>query len=208
MSDQGREPQDRQARESDPVRLGRELRRHNEERWARNRREMLLDLANLSDSDFGQFEHRWGRGRGYLPNTDDPSLEDFRDRLRKIWAGDREATGNAIHFWIRQATLNNRQSWLVAVGNWWWVQPNYRILPLCLAIAVSDLAPKMAVCANPECPQPYFLQGRKTQRFCDRRTCAAYGQREHKRKWWAAHRKEWRERHKGSKKQLKQGVRR
>src|ERR1700687_3352426 len=51
----------------------------------------------------------------------------------------------------------------------------------------------MAVCGNPECPSPYFLKARKTQRFCDRPACSAYGQREHKRKWWSEHGEEWKQ---------------
>jgi hypothetical protein len=73
---------------------------------------------------------------------------------------------------------------VLASGAFYWVAPNYSILPLSLAIGVSELRPKMAVCANPECPQPYFFKGRITQRYCDRPACVIYAQREHKKKWW------------------------
>jgi hypothetical protein len=73
------------------------------------------------------------------------------------------------------------------------VFPDYRNLPLSLAVAVSEVSPRMIICQNPECPNPYFLKGRSTQRFCERPACTLYGQREHKKKWWAEHGKQWKQ---------------
>jgi hypothetical protein len=42
------------------------------------------------------------------------------------------------------------------------------------------------VCANPECPAPYFLAIRKSQKYCNA-DCATPSQREFKRKWWVEH---------------------
>lgn len=168
--------------------------------WAQKRTETLLDLANLPNNCSERF---WKRFRlQYRQSDSDSPLLDYRDRLRKIWSGDHSAAGDALNFWVRQATLYNRQSWLLSSGEFYWVTPNHHILPLSLAIGVSELLPKMAVCANPECSQPYFLKGRKNQRFCDRPTCAAYGQRQHKKKWWSEHGDEWRERHERAHKSL------
>jgi hypothetical protein len=64
------------------------------------------------------------------------------------------------------------------------VLPNYFLLPLALALGITEAGAKTAVCANPECPAPYFLKRRRTQRFCDRPACLAYGQRQHKLDWW------------------------
>jgi hypothetical protein len=39
-------------------------------------------------------------------------------------------------------------------------------------------------CANPDCPAPYFLKHRKTQKFCDLGPCTEYAQRRYALKWW------------------------
>lgn len=53
------------------------------------------------------------------------------------------------------------------------------------------LAEKMRHCANPECPAPYFLAMRRSQKYCSE-TCALPAQREFKRAWWAEHGEQWR----------------
>jgi hypothetical protein len=50
------------------------------------------------------------------------------------------------------------------------------------------LAHKLAVCANPECPNPYFVRRRKTQIYCQAGPCVGQAQREQKRDWWARNR--------------------
>jgi len=59
-------------------------------------------------------------------------------------------------------------------------------------------------CPNSECPAPYFFAARHTQRYCSEK-CAQVGERETKRKWWAKHGADWRERTKraASKRQRK-----
>src|SRR5262249_9374572 len=56
-----------------------------------------------------------------------------------------------------------------------------------LVMVILGVLPKMTKCANPDCPSPYFLRHKKTQRFCDRPACLAYGQRIHKLNWWREH---------------------
>jgi len=45
------------------------------------------------------------------------------------------------------------------------------------------------VCANPDCPAPYFLAAKGMQRYCSD-GCSVVFQREWKRRWWAMHREE------------------
>jgi hypothetical protein len=45
------------------------------------------------------------------------------------------------------------------------------------------------VCANPDCPAPYFIAGRTTQQFCSEK-CSGVLQRAHKLRWWNEHGKE------------------
>jgi hypothetical protein len=47
------------------------------------------------------------------------------------------------------------------------------------------------VCGNPDCPAPYFIARKTTQRYCSEK-CAQVFQREWKRKWWAERGDTWR----------------
>jgi len=151
----------------------------------------LLDLANLPDSQWKGFNRRYRHY--YIPWPSENDLLNWRMWLRKAWEGDDRDVKFALAAWTKVATRDNSESWVFDPTPPYSVVPNYKILALSLAIGVSELLPKLAVCANPECPQPYFFKGRKTQRFCDRPACAAYGQREHKRNWWNEHGQEWKE---------------
>jgi len=159
---------------------------------AQHRTSMLLDLANLDDSLCARFYLRYARWYS-LPNEFEKLLK-YRSQLRQVWSG----TVNpmlALGTWVQEAQrVRNRSLFRLAMSDGrWGVVPDSTLLPLSLALGVSKLLPKVGVCANPDCPAPYFLKGRKTQRFCDRPTCAAYGQREHKKNWWKEHGKEWKE---------------
>jgi hypothetical protein len=151
----------------------------------------LLDLANLLDSQWERFHRRYRLV--YIPWPSDDDLLNWRRDLRQAWKGDDRDVRYALANWTGVVKTRNLESWVFNPTPPYSVVPNYKILALSLAIGVSELLPKLAVCANPECPQPYFFKGRKTQRFCDRPACAAYGQREHKRNWWNEHGQEWKE---------------
>lgn len=156
-------------------------------RWAAKRRtQMVMDLANLSDDDSVWFWRKWGRD--YVQTNWNRPLTEYRDELRAIWSIPLSNTLDwgtladvRLRSWLAEAHTHNRQTWVLRLAC---VYPDFRNLPLSLALALSELAPKMAKCENPECPCCYFLKGRKTQRFCDRPICIAYGQRKHKREWW------------------------
>lgn len=168
--------------------------------WRKKQRKTLLELANLSDLDLKRFMAQVG-SRYYWNRSLRSSVGEYRDDLRKIWSGDFETAQMAMQRWTDQA--NQEPAWFLSSGaehgkHYWSVLPNYAILPLALVIGVSELQSKMAICENPGCPNKYFLKERKTQRFCDVPACAAYGQREHKRKWWSEHGKEWKESRVGS----------
>jgi hypothetical protein len=165
------------------------------------RRETVLALANLQDGSHEIFSKQF---QGDYEAEDLKSftvpagfrIYQYRDSLRKIWEGDHQATANLVSDWVKQA--NKRAPYRTEVHTntreqTVFVLPNYSILPLSLALGVSNLWPKMAVCGNPKCPNRYFLKGRRTQRFCDRPACAAYGQREHKRIWWNKYGVEWKQ---------------
>jgi hypothetical protein len=56
---------------------------------------------------------------------------------------------------------------------------------------------RMRFCPNPECPAPYFLTRKRSQKYCSEK-CAGAGQRELKRAWWSEHGEAWRKAHKAS----------
>jgi len=168
-------------------------------RWARERAELLIDLASLQDDSFAQFWRRFPM-LDVSVTEDDSAILNRRNELRRVWSGDM-AVGEAVSFWANLTRVEHRQTWVVSAwaNGRYTVHPNTHIFCLSLAIGVGELSHKMAICANPDCPQKYFLKGRKTQRFCDRPPCAAYGQRQHKKNWWHAHRAEVRSGHRSSK---------
>ncbi len=47
------------------------------------------------------------------------------------------------------------------------------------------------VCANPDCPAPYFIAHKTAQRYCEE-ACAKVFQREWKRRWWNEKGTKWR----------------
>lgn len=55
----------------------------------------------------------------------------------------------------------------------------------------------MRHCPNPDCPAPYFIAMRRSQRYCSE-ACALPAQREFKRAWWAEHGSEWRKQRGGA----------
>lgn len=173
---------------------------------AKQRADVIVDLANLRDDADAEdwFWHRWRRE--YTRTKFNRPLNKYREELRGIWSvplshSPKYATPADVRlrFWLDEA--QRRQTWTLWKGC---VFPDYRNLPLSLAVAVGELTPRMTICQNPECPSRYFLKGRSTQRFCERPACILYGQREHKKKWWAEHGGQWKEeRRKNHRKKLR-----
>jgi hypothetical protein len=58
---------------------------------------------------------------------------------------------------------------------------------------------KAKVCANPDCPAPYFIAPRSNTKFCSA-ACVEEIRREAKRAWWESSGNEWREKRKKKKK--------
>ncbi len=52
-------------------------------------------------------------------------------------------------------------------------------------------SPFVKVCANPDCPAPYFIAHKTAQRYCEE-ACAKVFQREWKRRWWKEKGTKWR----------------
>ncbi|WP_263373918.1 hypothetical protein [Granulicella aggregans] len=59
---------------------------------------------------------------------------------------------------------------------------------ICLLFIRDHGAGKTGVCLNPECPAPYFIRRRRTQRICESGDCVSWFQRQHALKWWRENR--------------------
>lgn len=181
------------------VTLASQIKRLFDSLWRRGRdrrKDLLLELAILEDSQCRIFWDKWGR---YFDRERDETLLKWRDELRRIWRLDSKA-GDILDGWLTYtppgfASLLPRRRWIVLPGVG--LLPNPKNLPLVLALSVAELgSTKLALCSNPECPDRYFIRSKPKQRFCFLRDCAAVGQREHKLRWWREHGKQRRKKSK------------
>ena len=162
----------------------RQVRAATQRRYTKWRKDILLVLANLRDDGCAFF-----RRKLIWPNQplvkDDRAILEFRDHLRRLWRRDKNYEMVLGH-WVNICRIERQWTWTVPAwaDGTYSVEPNYTMVPLALAIGAGEWMPKMAVCGNPECPAPYFLKKRATQRFCERGPCVEYGQRQHALNWW------------------------
>ncbi len=56
---------------------------------------------------------------------------------------------------------------------------------------LDDLGERTKRCGNPDCPAPFFIAVRKSQRYCTE-SCAGVFQRQAKQAWWQHHGRDWR----------------
>jgi hypothetical protein len=112
-------------------------------------------------------------------DEDAANFTDAQDALRKAWAGDSGAI-NEIEWQVKYA-LEAQPS--VRAGCVELTTDNLWSL-ICVLFLLDRAAGKTAVCANPDCPAPYFLRRRKDQKFCERGPCSAYAQRLYALGWW------------------------
>jgi hypothetical protein len=76
----------------------------------------------------------------------------------------------------------------------------FRFQPMTIVLLQAiHMADRMRVCGNSECPAPYFVASRRSQKYCTE-VCAKPAQRAHKRAWWKEHGDEWRNRRTGRQK--------
>lgn len=141
--------------------------------------------------EWNYFRKEWGR---FLGDETDDDLTELRDELRWYWEHGPEALVYlATRLLVRPHAPGTNRLWKFKLrrGGVLTVPPLFD-LPRALAYAILDLAPRLGFCANPDCRSPYFLKGRRTQRFCDRPDCVRFGQRQYKKNWWEKRGKEWR----------------
>jgi hypothetical protein len=182
-----------------------EVRRWLESAEATWRKDLLVDLANLEDSDCERFwrSRLWLRSPGGIrreqpdyidllrQQADNAELLQIRNDLRAIW--DRRPDSNLIlNSWLEWRSASLRPFLpMIQMG---YVRPNPVHLRVQLVFGVCESATKLAHCQAEGCPSPYFLRYRdERQRFCDRPQCLEFGQRLHKKVWARKARKEKKE---------------
>ena len=148
--------------------------------------------------------------------NNDEELLQYRDELRLLWAGPVEKHGDfqarvivptkrtvkivkgeqhnpivrpreeaILDAWLRRMPTNQLVfKWQPRFKG---IRPNPRNLGVVLAFACVEHADYLRYCRNPECDMPFFIADKKDQKYCSD-SCAAYGRKEAKRRWWKENR--------------------
>jgi hypothetical protein len=168
----------------------------------------IQDVVNLRDDGVARLERSWGKpfaNKESLAGTETllgcpPSYEAltkksfgarsaeailrFRDVLRRGWEGDAkpiETIGKLAQA-AGQVVPGEKGTIEFEVEGY---------MGLVAIFFMRDAAAKrLGRCANPECDSPFFVRGRRTQRFCDSFECMAYSHRISANKYWDRRRAE------------------
>jgi len=159
-------------------------------------------LANMGDDQAASqaFAARWGglwtEKQAAAVAATGQELEaiyrTLRELLQKAWRGDKDAivqlegmtaVNFRWHYTGKRAELVPEDLWTAIV----------------LLFLRDHAAGRTAICVNPDCPAPYFIRKRRTQKFCESGPCVEYGARLRANKWWHEHGGEWRKKSKGRK---------
>ncbi len=136
-------------------------------------------LVNLQDDEASiqRFAHRWG------PVTHAPIFNvgvlGWRDILRGAWRGD-EAALKEVQGWINRYMFTSLKFTDGRIE----MAPEDLLGTIFLLFLRDYFAGKTAICANPNCAQPFFVKGKSKQKLCESRECAAFAQRQYALKWW------------------------
>lgn len=140
-------------------------------------------------------EPEWARGlaepRFYV------SLAEFSQAqqvLRRAWEGGAAAVSKIEEQILGVGFFQDTQvhaspetgAILIDVSNLW----NF----ICVLFIRDFGAGRTSRCLNPECPAPYFLKRRRTQKVCELGSCTAWAQRQYALRWWNQHGKKRRSR--------------
>jgi hypothetical protein len=143
-------------------------------------------FANLADDGAANFSREWGP-ISTMPMVEQAKLG-WRDILRTAWDRDVEAV-KEVQGWVNRymvTSLKFSDGRIV-------MESDHLLGTIYLLFLRDHLSGRTAICANPDCEQPYFIKHRATQKFCECSACAAYGQREYAKAWWHREGKQQRE---------------
>ncbi|MFZ0466820.1 MAG: hypothetical protein WAL78_14085 [Candidatus Acidiferrales bacterium] len=130
--------------------------------------------------------------RPFFPSTKGPLYRMFkmlRGSVRHAWKGNEDMLARLLSTNFEPA-LNN----FIVVD---WRHGGFRYEPQTpFQAAVYELlkhSGSARVCANPDCPSPYFIAQDHRAKFCSE-DCVQTMQRTWRKKWWNQHGKQWRKR--------------
>ena len=135
-----------------------------------------VDFANLSGTreSVEQFAKLWGRLFGDWKYLKLPRILSFRDRLRDAWE-------SAEHPFLHEQVMGAK---VTITKKGVELEPFYLLSTIWLLFVRDSWAGKTAICANPDCPNPYFIRKRKTQKYCEAGPCVNEALKGQKLKWW------------------------
>ena len=112
-------------------------------------------------------------------------ISDFADAqrlLRQAWSGDESVVDMNIGAELNQGFellafgIRPKGEVLLATRDLWKL--------ICFLFLLDKKRGKTGVCANPNCPAPYFLKLRRTQKICEQGECVTWAQRKYALGWW------------------------
>lgn len=159
--------------------------------------------APLAVSPAGEFTFRTKKGTWKQVVQSSPNLDQIQESVRThgkpyleaiaarhsqallkfIWrTGDRtaiEVISKEVERSLRTRVSADGVHLVVGVRNMW--------ILICMLILRDNASGRLGICQNPDCPAPYFLKSRKTQKICEAGSCVAWAQRKYALKWWRDH---------------------
>lgn len=148
----------------------------------REEMDLLCDLANMNPGDRDRLQK-------HFPSIPDDESEEallaLRDQLRAIWPSkpNRDIPRQAVlQEWFETQALTDPEKWFV-LFQWGIIRPVFFRGEL--AWAFCRHSSRLAMCGNPECPAPYFVASKRTQKYCSKTDeCARYATRAAALKYW------------------------
>ncbi|HEV2022314.1 MAG TPA: hypothetical protein VGQ94_07270 [Terriglobales bacterium] len=150
---------------------------------SRKRKGLIFELANMHEEGLGRFQKHFG---SLFRQEPDVLLRNARRDLRRVWLHSTPVREKqrVVDAWLKAGVARLENDGILAplaVGR---VILDPRSFPMQLVAGILENWRRFRTCGNPQCPAPYFLAKRETQRYCERGECTAYAQQQYALKWW------------------------
>lgn len=152
--------------------------------------DVLYRLANLNDGQVAYFQKHCAFG---LAGETDETLIQMRDELREIWGTERPGEiarrDEFIGKWFGADGALVDGKWQLPADKWVMLWQFGIMRPAFfsgeLAWAFCRHHARLAICGNPDCPAPYFVAKRRSQKYCCANDlCTQYAGRLAANKYW------------------------
>lgn len=133
----------------------------------------LFPDEDREDLDFGEYLEQVLPRQEWLRDawkSDDPVALEY---LRKAGADEMEARWE-----FREGRVE--------------LTPRYLWNAICVLFLHDHAERRTGVCANPDCPAPFFIKSRRSQTLCGNGACKRFALRKASNKWWGIKGNEWR----------------